>query len=195
MQALERESGVLSVSAAHGFPWGDTPHIGTKVLVTTDGQPDLGAELAATLGAELREVRGRGTPPHLSLEEGLARAAAASDGPVVLADTGDNSGGGAANDSTFVAHAMMRCRHARRTAIGPLWDPISVDMCRAAGSGGRPRASHRGQGRPAVGRRRSTSKWRWWGSWRMPAQTFAGEPSPLGNVAGVRERARAWPSC
>ena len=184
MQALEREPGVLSVSAAHGFPWGDTPHIGTKVLVTTDGQPDLGTELADSLGAELRELRGRGTPPHLSLEEGLARAAAASEGPVVLADAGDNSGGGAANDSTFVAHAMIDAGM-HDTAIGPLWDPISVDMCRAAGVGARLALRIGGKVGPQSGPPLDLEV-EVVGLVENATQTFAGEPSPLGNVAGVR---------
>ena len=184
MQALEREPGVLSVSAAHGFPWGDTPHIGTKVLVTTDGQPDLGAELAASLGAELCELRGRGTPPHLSLEEGLARAAAASEGPVVLADTGDNSGGGAANDSTFVARAMMEAGM-HDAGIGPLWDPVAVDMCRAAGEGARLALRIGGKVGPQSGTPLDLEV-KVVGLAENAHQTFAGEPSPLGNVAGVR---------
>ena len=36
---------MLSVSLGHGFPWGDTPEVGTRVLVVTDG--DLVAAEAA----------------------------------------------------------------------------------------------------------------------------------------------------
>ena len=36
MKARERAAGVLSVSLAHGFPWGDTPEVGMRVLVVTD---------------------------------------------------------------------------------------------------------------------------------------------------------------
>ena len=184
MQALEREPGVLSVSAAHGFPWGDTPHLGTKVLVVTNERPEHGAELAASLGAELRALRGKGTPPHLSLEEGLARAAAALEGPVVLADTGDNSGGGAANDSTFVARAMIDAGM-HDAAIGPLWDPISVDMCRAAGAGARLTLRIGGKVGPQSGAPLDLEV-EVVAVAESAVQTFAGEPSPLGNVAGVR---------
>ena len=186
MQALEREPGVLSVSAAHGFPWGDTPFIGTKVLVTTDERAELGAELAASLGAELRTLRGRATPPHLSLEEGLARAesASASGGTVVLADTGDNSGGGAANDSTFVARAMIEAGM-HHTGVGPLWDPIAVDMCRAAGVGSRLALRIGGKVGPQSGAPLDLEV-EVVGISEQANQTFAGEPTPLGNVAGVR---------
>ena len=184
MQALEREPGVLSVSAAHGFPWGDTPHIGTKVLVTTDDRPELGAEIAASLGADLRALRGRGTPPHLSLEEGLARAGSTSGGPVVLADIGDNSGGGAANDSTFVARAMIDAGM-HDTGVGPLWDPVAVDMCRAAGVGARLALRIGGKVGPQSGAPLDLEV-EVVGISEHANQTFAGEPSPLGNVAGVR---------
>jgi microcystin degradation protein MlrC len=33
IQALERRNGVISISIAHGFPWGDVPDMGTRVLV------------------------------------------------------------------------------------------------------------------------------------------------------------------
>ena len=184
MQAIERKPGILSVSAAHGFPWGDTPYLGTKVLVVTDGRPELGEEVAASLGAELCALRGRGTPPYLSLEEGLARAAAVAQGPVVLADTGDNSGGGAANDSTFVARAMIDAGM-HDAGIGPLWDPVAVDMCRAAGEGARVSLRIGGKVGPQSGAPLDLEV-EVVGLAENANQTFAGEPSPLGNVAGVR---------
>ena len=39
---IERQAGVLSVSFAHGFPWGDTPDTGSRVLVITDGDAGRG---------------------------------------------------------------------------------------------------------------------------------------------------------
>src|SRR5262245_49643328 len=37
IKGLEGRDGVLSISIAHGFPWGDVPQAGTRVLVITDG--------------------------------------------------------------------------------------------------------------------------------------------------------------
>ena len=37
IQALEGKNGIVSISIAHGFPWGDVPGMGTKVLVYADG--------------------------------------------------------------------------------------------------------------------------------------------------------------
>ena len=37
LQAMEGKDGMLSISIAHGFAWGDVPEMGTKVLVYADG--------------------------------------------------------------------------------------------------------------------------------------------------------------
>ena len=42
LQAMEGKDGVLSISIAHGFPWGDVPEMGTKVLVYADGDRSQG---------------------------------------------------------------------------------------------------------------------------------------------------------
>ena len=54
-KAVERETGVLSVSFAHGFPWGDTPDTGSRVLVITDDDPALAATWAE-LGWDARSM-------------------------------------------------------------------------------------------------------------------------------------------
>ncbi len=45
MKALEGKNGVLSVSLAHCFPWGDVPDLGAKTLVVTDNNPAQAAQL------------------------------------------------------------------------------------------------------------------------------------------------------
>ena len=37
LAAMEGRDGILSLSIAHGFPWGDSPDLGTRVLAITDG--------------------------------------------------------------------------------------------------------------------------------------------------------------
>ena len=108
-------------------------------------------------------------------------------GPVVLADTSDNSGGGAANDSTFVARAMIDAGM-HDAGIGPLWDPVAVDMCRAAGTGTRLALRIGGKVGPQSGAPLDLEV-EVIGLAENATQTFAGEPSPLGNVAGVRSAA------
>lgn len=134
LRALEGRDGVLSVSIAHGFPWGDVADCGTRVLVITDDRAEQGAALAERLGRELFELRGKTFAPHLPLEEAIDRALAVEGAPVVLADTADNPGGGAPGDSTFVLDALIR-RGTGPAALGPLYDPMAVAVCFDVGVG------------------------------------------------------------
>src|SRR5262245_9879199 len=84
VRGLEGRDGVLSISIAHGFPWGDVPQAGTRVLVVTDGGKTAngvdGAGLARTLGLELRAMRERIEAPWLPLDQALDRAMAVPEG-------------------------------------------------------------------------------------------------------------------
>ena len=107
MQALEGRDGVLSISAAHGFAWGDVPEMGTKMLVYTDGDAPKAQALARQLADELIGMREALAVPYPDIDASLDAALAFDGGPVVLADGADNAGGGAASDSTFFLRRMV----------------------------------------------------------------------------------------
>ncbi|HTO85265.1 MAG TPA: M81 family metallopeptidase [Methylomirabilota bacterium] len=134
MQSREGLDGVLSLSAAHGFPWGDTADSGTKMLVVTDGKPALGTRIAAEFGERLFAMRGKGQKQPVSIAAALQQAAEANATPIVIADTADNAGGGAPSDSTFLLQAVIE-RGLRDVAFGPLWDPIAAGIAIEAGTG------------------------------------------------------------
>jgi len=151
MTALEGKDGVLSVSIVHGFSAADVPHLGAKMLVVTDCQREKGEGLAKRLGQELYSLRGQGAPRHLSPDEGLDRAMALPEGPVVLADRWDNPGGGVAGDSTVILHRMLE-RGIANAVVGALWDPIAVRFCHAAGEGAKLRLRFGGKAAPTSGK-------------------------------------------
>lgn len=136
LHALERESGILSVSIAHGFPWGDVPGMGSKVLVYTDNNPEQASALAQKLGEEIIGFRDELQVATPDVAEALAQVRDNGLYPAVLADSADNAGGGAASDSTHVlAHFL---EHGVTDAVmGPFWDPVAVDLCVNAGEGAR----------------------------------------------------------
>ena len=136
IKALEGRDGVLSVSIAHGFPWGDVPGLGTRVLVVTDGRAADGDALAQRLGQELVALRDSIRPQYPGVDEALDDALASAGAPIVLADSADNPGGGAAGDSTFVLRRLIE-RGVTEAALGPLWDPVAVSICFDAGEGAR----------------------------------------------------------
>ena len=132
--AMEGKDGVLSISIAHGFAWGDVPEMGTKVLVYTDNDPAKAQQLARALADELIGLRDVLTPSYPDVDAALDQALAHGASPVVIADAADNPGGGAAGDSTFFLRRMIE-RGIRNAAIGPLWDPVAVRVAFDAGVG------------------------------------------------------------
>ena len=134
MTRLEGRDGVLSVSLGHGFLQGDVPEQGTRVLVVTDAAKPRGDAVARELGEEVRAKRGTWRPDYLPLDEAIEAAYTAPRGPVVVADPSDNAGGGAPSDNTNVIHRLL-ARGSSDAAVGPVWDPLAVELCMAAGVG------------------------------------------------------------
>jgi microcystin degradation protein MlrC len=138
IMALEGKDGILSISIAHGFAWGDVPEMGTKVLVYSDANSDPGAAtgkaLARKLADELMGLREALSVPYPGIDASLDEALAFDGGPVVLADGADNPGGGAAGDSTFILKRLLE-RGIGNACLGPLWDPVAVRTAFDAGEG------------------------------------------------------------
>ncbi|MBX3010291.1 MAG: M81 family metallopeptidase [Caldilineaceae bacterium] len=134
LQALEGQNGVLSLSLGHGFPWGDVPDLGTRMLVVTDAQPEQGAALAKQLGDEFYAMRDHVQPTYHTIDAALDEALATTGQPVVLADVSDNAGGGAPNDSTFILRRLLE-RGIGNAAIGCIWDPVIVAVAMELGEG------------------------------------------------------------
>lgn len=132
--ALEGENGVLSVSLVHGFPYADVAEIGSRVLVVTDDRKADGDRLARELGEEFIALRGRTMPPFMTADEAIDHALAADGGTFVLADPCDNPGGGAPADSTVLLRRLLD-RGVENAALAPIWDPVAVRFCFAAGEG------------------------------------------------------------
>jgi microcystin degradation protein MlrC len=134
-KAAEREDGVLSVSFAHGFPWGDTPDTGSRVLVIADDDASLAAKMAKRIGMEVYNQRDLLLPGFPALEVALELVEGAS-GLAVIADTADNPGGGAPGDNTSLLAALLE-RGIQKAALAAIWDPIAVAICADAGVGAR----------------------------------------------------------
>ncbi|TYR35461.1 M81 family metallopeptidase [Mesorhizobium microcysteis] len=134
MKEMERLDGVLSVSIVQGFPWADVPDMGTRVLVYTNGDQALADRLAREFATDLYAMREDIDVPKPGIDEVLDVALAEPTGPVVIADGADNAGGGAASDSTFMLRRMLE-RGIDSAALGPIWDPVSVQLVFDAGEG------------------------------------------------------------
>jgi microcystin degradation protein MlrC len=137
MSALEGAGGVLSVSLAHGFPYADVPTTGSYALAVTDGDAELAARTAAAIGQRLYDLRHDLIKVLPSFPEALdAALALRGAGPVVLADTADNTGGGAPGDSTFALRELL-ARGVANVGLALIYDPGAVRIAMAAGVGAR----------------------------------------------------------
>jgi microcystin degradation protein MlrC len=134
MLAMEGKDGILSVSLAHCFPWGDVPTCGAQALAITDNDPAKAEQVAAALGQKFFELRHQLDQPPLSIDEALDQALAVPDSPVVIADRADNAGGGAPSDATFMLKAMLE-RGIENAAVAMMWDPIAVKVAMSGGEG------------------------------------------------------------
>lgn len=126
-------SGILAVSLAHGFACADVADVGAHVLVVADGDADLAARTAESFGRSFFERRGQVNGHYPDLDTALGLAEGIVGGPVVLADMGNNSGAGAPGDATFVLREMLD-RGIGNAALGFIWDPMVVRICRDAGA-------------------------------------------------------------
>jgi microcystin degradation protein MlrC len=136
--ALEGHNGIQGVNIAHGFPWGDVPDLGTRVLVYAETEDDLPAAkaLAQELGDELWRIKESCGTPYLSMDDALDRAYQADAGPIVISDGPDNPGGGAPGDSTYFLKKLLE-RQEKDWAIGYLYDPQATRIAVEAGEGAR----------------------------------------------------------
>lgn len=138
MREAERRPGVLAVSFAHGFQFADLPHVGAKMLVVTDRDPQLAKDVAREFGLKVHGLRRQigFDALSVSLDEALSRALESSNTPVVIADQSDNPGGGAPGDATFVLRGLLD-RGVNDAALAILHDPEVVKVARKAGRGAR----------------------------------------------------------
>jgi microcystin degradation protein MlrC len=114
----------------------------------------------------------------------LSQAGSASEGPITIADTADNAGGGAPSDSTFFLAEMIR-RGIENAAIGPLWDPVMVEICQDAGVGERLRLRIGGKLGPTSGEPVDVEV-TVLGLSDQLENTIGGVPISLGAAAGVK---------
>lgn len=132
--ALEREPGVVSVSVFAGFPLADIHDAGLTVYVATDGDAERAGRLADRIADTAWEHRREFAHTALPPAEAVAQALALDGGPIVLADMADNTGGGAAGDTTELLRALLGAG-ARAATMACLWDPAAAAASARAGAG------------------------------------------------------------
>ena len=107
-QQRAREAGVVRVSIAAGFPYGDVPQVGASVYVVADRADRAAA--ARVADETIADIEGRADEFALdrpSPDKAVAEALEQQQRPVVLADVADNVGGGSPGDGTAVLAELL----------------------------------------------------------------------------------------
>lgn len=184
IKAMEGKDGILSVSIAHCFPYGDVAEIGTRVLVIADGDKNKADALATKLGEELVGLRGKTQPPSFDVADGVAEGVAFNNLPVVIADPADNAGGGAPSDNTDILRHLIDSK-VENACLGPIWDPIAVRICFDAGLGAKIGLRMGGKIAPSSGQP-VDAEVEIVGLKRDARQSFGPTLVPVGDCAAVR---------
>jgi microcystin degradation protein MlrC len=131
---LEQQPGILSVSCFHVHPYLDVAGMGSGAVVVTDADPDLAARTAIDLANEFWERREAFMPEVLSVRDAIERGMAITGGPVILVDTADCAGGGAAADSVALLRDLIALG-VTAPAYLMVVDPGVATTCATAGIG------------------------------------------------------------
>ena len=132
--AAEAEGTLLNASLFGGFPLADIPHVNLSALLVTDGVDSHSEEILAQILNMAWQRRADFVYQPEALEDTIAKAKALSDGPVVIADHGDNCGAGGNHDNMAVI-AELRRQGLTDVAVAPICDPEAVECMFAAGEG------------------------------------------------------------
>jgi len=132
----EGRNGILSTSAILVHPYLDQPGMGSGAVVVSDGDIEkavgLAEEIARLYWASRHDLECDVHTP----EEAIAAGLESDGGPVLLIETADCAGGGAAGDSVATLRALLQLEDPP-SSIVPVVDPAAAAACHRAGAGAR----------------------------------------------------------
>jgi microcystin degradation protein MlrC len=131
---IENERGILNVSYLPGFCFSDIPQTNFAIIVTSDNNQSQAQNAANRLAKYIWEHREDFVVRPVPIDAAIKRAMQAPEGPVVLADIGDNPGAGAPADGTVMLEALLK-HGAANAVIAPINDPQAVELAAKAGPG------------------------------------------------------------
>ena len=147
---IERRPGILSATLSTGFPWADIPQMGASVIVVADGDQSLAQHTADEIGDWIWSRRERWFKQPLTAREAIALGQQEGRSPIMLADMSDNTGGGAAGDSTEVLRTFVELDLPDALVLYMV-DPDVAKQAHAVGAGTRFHANIGGKSDPVQG--------------------------------------------
>ena len=184
IKAMEGKDGILSVSIAHCFPYGDVAEIGTRVLVIADGDKKK-ADALATQAGRGAGVAARQDPAAVVRRRGRRGRGRGLQRPA----GGDRRSGRQCRRRRAVGQyrhpAPPDRQKVENACLGPIWDPIAVRICFDAGLGAKIGLRFGGKIAPSSGQP-IDAEVEIVGLKRDAWQSFGPTQVPVGDCAAVR---------
>ena len=133
-KAYEGQPGVLSTSLFLVHPYLDQPGMGSGALVITDGDQERAVAIASELALAYWDRRFDLEPLSWTPADAVADGLTVEGGPVLLVETADCCGGGAAGDSVASLTALLQIA-GEEASLVPVVDPEAAAACHRAGVG------------------------------------------------------------
>jgi microcystin degradation protein MlrC len=131
---LEAKAPLLAVTVAGGFCYADVPHAGLTVVAMASEDRNRAREVAGQVAGLAWSRREDFNVRNISVPEAVARVRAATRGPVIMVDVGDNIGGGGPGDGTVLLKALLDGHISGALVV--IADPQAVAHASEAGVGG-----------------------------------------------------------
>jgi microcystin degradation protein MlrC len=133
-KALEHDPEVLSASVFLVGSYIDAPDMGCSALVITDGDERRASDEAEWLAQEFWRRRREFEVETVSVAEAVRRGRAIEGGPVLLLDSADTTGGGAAGDGIGLVRGLLEAR-VMEPSLATVVDAAAARACHRAGVG------------------------------------------------------------
>jgi microcystin degradation protein MlrC len=133
-KALERKPWVLSASVFLVGSYLDMADLGCSVVVVTDDDEQRATGEASRLAQEFWRRRFQFDVETVSVAEAVSRGREIDGGPVLLLDTADTTGGGAAGDGIGLVRGLLEAG-VTEPSLAMVVDPEAAADCHRAGPG------------------------------------------------------------
>ena len=150
LSGLDQHREVLAASIGVGYQWIDSPLVGASTVVATHDDLQRAQQLADELARWIWDRREDWRRQPLSCSAALQQGEAANAYPIVLAEQGDNTGGGAPGDATEVLRLFVE-QDLTPSAVLYMVDPEVAALARRAGVGSALDVAVGGKSHPLLG--------------------------------------------
>lgn len=134
LSQIDTQPDILSASIFLVTPYIDVPDMGCSVVVVSNGNGPEAARVATDLARQYWAIRHSLLVSTVTVKDAVRQGQQIVGGPILLLDSADCAGGGAAADSVCVIRQLM-LQNVQQPTLAPVVDPEAAALCHRAGTG------------------------------------------------------------